>query len=35
MVTKPVFEALFENYSFAKNNPVSQFLGYMVELLAA
>lgn len=23
MITRPVFEALFENYSFAKNNPVS------------
>lgn len=26
MVTRPVFEALFENYSFARNNPVSQSL---------
>jgi predicted helicase len=33
MVTKPVFEALFENYSFAKNNPVSRSLEAMVELL--
>ena len=23
IITKPVFEALFENYSFVKNNPIS------------
>ena len=32
-ITKPVFEALFENYSFVKNNPVSQALQDMLELL--
>jgi predicted helicase len=35
MVTKPVFEALFENYSFTQNNPVSQSLDAMVKLLDA
>ncbi|MDR1608820.1 MAG: DEAD/DEAH box helicase family protein, partial [Deltaproteobacteria bacterium] len=35
MVTRPVFDALFENYSFAKNNPVSQSLEAMVALLEA
>ena len=24
IITKPVFDALFENYSFVRNNPVSQ-----------
>lgn len=33
MITKPVFEALFENYSFVKNNPVSQALQGMIDLL--
>lgn len=33
MITKPVFEALFENYSFVRNNPVSQALQGMVDLL--
>lgn len=33
MITKPVFEALFENYSFVKNNPVSKALEDMVNLL--
>lgn len=33
MITKPVFEALFENYSFVKNNPVSQALQDMLDLL--
>ena len=33
MITKPVFEALFENYSFVANNPVSQSLQRMVDLL--
>jgi len=33
MITKPVFEALFENYSFVKNNPVSKALQRMVDLL--
>ena len=26
IITRPVFEALFENYSFAKNNPISKSL---------
>ena len=33
MITKPVFEALFENYSFVQNNPVSQSMQTMVDLL--
>lgn len=33
MITKPVFEALFENYSFVKNNPVSCALQGMIDLL--
>ncbi|MDR0571958.1 MAG: hypothetical protein LBG48_03870, partial [Rickettsiales bacterium] len=33
MVTKPVFEALFENYSFAQNNPVSKSLQKIVDIL--
>ncbi|HZF60973.1 MAG TPA: type ISP restriction/modification enzyme [Desulfovibrio sp.] len=33
MITKPVFEALFENYSFVGNNPVSKALQSMVDLL--
>ncbi len=33
MITKPVFEALFENYSFVQNNPVSQAMQGMVDLL--
>lgn len=33
LITKPIFEALFENYSFAQNNPVSQSLQKMVTLL--
>ena len=33
MITKPVFEALFENYSFVKSNPVSQALQGMLKLL--
>jgi predicted helicase len=33
MVTKPIFEALFENYSFARLNPVSVSMQGMVELL--
>lgn len=35
LITKPVFEALFENYQFADNNPVSRsmqgFLAYLAE----
>lgn len=33
MITKPVFEALFENYSFVGNNPISKALQSMVDLL--
>jgi predicted helicase len=33
MVTKPVFDALFENYEFAKLNPVSKTMQRMVDLL--
>jgi predicted helicase len=33
LITKPVFEALFENYSFVKNNPVSQSLENMIDVL--
>ncbi|MDR1377652.1 MAG: DEAD/DEAH box helicase family protein [Synergistaceae bacterium] len=35
MITKPVFEALFENYSFVRNNPVSQSLQKMIDILEA
>lgn len=35
MITKPVFEALFENYSFVRNNPVSRALQGMLDLLEA
>lgn len=33
LITKPIFEALFENYSFAQNNPVSKSLQKMVTML--
>ncbi|MBA6316873.1 DEAD/DEAH box helicase [Cellulophaga baltica] len=33
MITKPVFEALFEGYSFVDNNPISQSMQNMVALL--
>lgn len=33
MITKPVFEALFENYSFVQNNPISQSMQKVMELL--
>lgn len=33
LITKPVFEALFENYSFVQNNPVSRALQEMIDLL--
>lgn len=33
LITQPVFEALFENYSFAQNNAMSKSLSHMVELL--
>lgn len=33
VITKPVFEALFENYSFVRNNPVSVSMQEMLSLL--
>lgn len=33
MITQPVFEALFEDYSFVRNNPISQSMENMLELL--
>lgn len=33
MITQPVFDALFENYSFAKNNVVSISMSKMIDLL--
>lgn len=33
MITKPVFDALFENYEFVKNNPVSQTMQKMIDTL--
>ena len=33
IITRPVFEALFENYSFVKNNPISQSMQRMLDLL--
>ena len=33
MITKPVFEALFDDYSFVRSNPVSKALQGMVKLL--
>ena len=33
IITKPVFEALFEGYSFVKNNPISQSMQKMLDLL--
>ena len=33
MITKPVFDALFENYEFVKNNPVSQTMQKMIDIL--
>ncbi len=32
-ITQPVFDALFENYSFASNNPISTAMSGMVKLL--
>lgn len=32
-ITQPVFEALFGNYSFVKNNPISKAMGGMVKIL--
>jgi predicted helicase len=33
IITKPVFDALFENYSFVQNNPMSQAMQKMLDLL--
>lgn len=33
IITQPVFEALFENYSFVKNNPVSTSMQHMLDVL--
>lgn len=35
IITKPVFEALFKDYSFVKNNPISQSMQTMLDLLEA
>ena len=33
LITKPVFEALFENYDFSQNNPVSKALQRIIDLV--
>jgi len=33
IITKPVFDALFEGYSFVKNNPISQSMQTMLDIL--
>jgi len=33
MITKPVFDALFKEYSFASNNPVSQAMQHVLDIL--
>jgi predicted helicase len=33
IITQPVFEALFENYSFVRNNPISQSMQQVLALL--
>lgn len=35
MITKPVFEAVFDNYSFAEHNPISKSMQRMIDLLEA
>ncbi|QCR53701.1 damage-inducible protein [Brachybacterium sp. SGAir0954] len=35
MITKPVFDALFEGYAFTEHNPVSQVMDRMVDALTA
>jgi predicted helicase len=35
MITRPIFEALFENYSFATNNAVSLSMEKMIDVLEA
>jgi len=34
MITKPVFDSIFEKYSFTEHNPVSQVMQNMLELLS-
>lgn len=33
LVTRPVFEALFENYSFTKSNPISKAMQSIIDIL--
>jgi predicted helicase len=33
LITKPVFDALFDKYSFASNNPVSQAMQHVLDVL--
>ncbi|WP_294178471.1 type ISP restriction/modification enzyme [uncultured Schumannella sp.] len=33
LITKPVFDALFEGYAFSDNNPVSQVMQHMIDAL--
>jgi predicted helicase len=33
IITKPIFEALFEDYSFEKNNPISEAMQKMLNHL--
>lgn len=33
LITKPVFDALFDNYSFLQSNPVSQIMQKMLDIL--
>ena len=33
LITQPIFEALFENYSFVQNNPVSKSMSKMIQVL--
>jgi predicted helicase len=35
MITKPVFESVFENYSFAEHNAISKSMQRMIDLLEA
>lgn len=35
IITKPIFEALFESYSFAKNNPISKVMDNILHVLDA
>nr|WP_252314387.1 hypothetical protein [Sinobaca sp. H24] len=33
LITKPVFEALFQSYSFVQNNPVSQSMESILNVM--